>query len=130
VCSTAAILIPPDYSPSEGTSEISCKYNEWLTNRTTSSSHTYDKLTLAEYMGGSGQCSSVLSDTYTSTAYFDASHTARQTYLQNNPYDMDFGSLESVCDEAEDDVSFLREAKASTTATIAVTQRPQHVPTL
>jgi hypothetical protein len=43
----------------------------------------YDPLTLCEYMGGSGQCSSVLAADYVPTAYFDKDDLARLTYLEN-----------------------------------------------
>jgi hypothetical protein len=73
VCSTQAIVIPPGYPPIAGTTPLDKAYSAWLAlnpsglrdEQMESGAPThYDPLTLCEYMGGSGQCSSVLAADY------------------------------------------------------------------
>jgi site-specific DNA-cytosine methylase len=70
----------------------------------------YDPLTLCEYMGGSGQCTSVLAADYMPTAYFDKDDLARLTYLENNPCSAAHGSLDSVVNDLDNEDSFFRNA--------------------
>ena len=113
VCSTDAILIPPDYSPTTIDSELGRKYNEWLKHRHSSTLKPAAKLTLAEYMGGSGQCSVSLSDQYQSVAYFDQSESAQSVFRENRPDTPVYGSLEDVQRDMDSDNSFVRDAYAA-----------------
>ena len=113
VCAAEAILIPPDYSPTSDDSELGRKYNEWLQHRQQPKQQPMSKLTLAEYMGGTGQCSVLLADQYKSVAYFDRSKLAQDAYRLNQPITPMYGSLEDVQRDMDSDESFVRDAYAA-----------------
>ena len=119
MCSTQAIVIPPGYPPSDGDTPLDKAYNAWLVlhpdglrdEQLESDAPThYDPLTLCEYTGGSGQCSSVLAADFMPTAYFDKDDLARLTYLENNPCSAAHGSLDSVVNDLDNEDSFFRNA--------------------
>jgi hypothetical protein len=111
VCSTQAIVIPTDYSPSNGSSALDIAYNEWLTRRSES---TLAEPTPLHAHGMDGWVRSVhcgvLAEHYSAAAYFDSSDLARRTYLENNQCSVAYGSLDSVIQGLGDDTSFFQDA--------------------